>query len=87
MNRVRLYTIKECPYCTELKLSLNEMDIPFVEIDVNLPQHEAEFKTLMTKTGSDDVPVVVIDKKILAPNHSFTSIKQLINMVSDLYNS
>lgn len=84
MKEVRLYTIDNCPYCTELKESLKYLNIPYTDINVNLPEHEAEFEKLMEKTKSDDVPIAVVGKDILAPNVSFRSIKQLANIITDL---
>ncbi len=86
MNRVRIYTIENCSFCTDLKNSLDSLGIIYYDVDVNLPEHEEEFNSIMDKTKTDDVPVVVVDKHILAPNVSFQSIEELVKLIIDLLN-
>jgi PHD/YefM family antitoxin component YafN of YafNO toxin-antitoxin module len=52
-----------------------------------MSENEEEFTELIKKTRSDDVPVVIVDKNILAPNVSFKSISELVNLIVDLRNS
>jgi len=85
MKKIRVYTIKGCAYCHDLISSLIALNLPYHEVDVNLPQHEDEFSTLMGITGSDEIPIVVIEKRILAPNISFHTIEELIHLITDLY--
>ncbi len=87
MDKVKLYTMNNCPYCTELKMSLQSLGIDYVDVNVNMSENEEEFTELIKKTRSDDVPVVIVDKNILAPNVSFKSISELVNLIVDLRNS
>jgi glutaredoxin 3 len=73
---IRLYTIPECPYCTELKDLLIKEGIEFTEVNVNLPENQDEYNRLHEITKSDDVPVVKVGKQLLVPNISFKSIKE-----------
>ena len=77
---VRIYSIPDCPYCTELKKILTEEGIPFEDINVNLPEHEKEYNELNRVTKSDDVPIVKIGKQLLVPNVSFNSIREAADL-------
>lgn len=73
---VRIYSVEQCPYCSELKDILTKENIEFVDINVNLPENEQEFKKLFELTKCDDVPMVKVGKQILIPNVSFRSITE-----------
>jgi len=77
---VRIYSIPDCPYCTELKKILTEEGVPFEDINVNLPEHEKEYNELNRVTKSDDVPIVKIGKQLLVPNVSFNSIREAADL-------
>lgn len=72
----RVYSTPQCPYCTELKQLLTAEGIAFVDVNVNLPENEAEFKKLYEITKCDDVPMVKVGKQLLIPNVSFKSITE-----------
>jgi glutaredoxin len=76
MNIVKVYSIENCPYCIELKQMLTTENIKFIDIDINLPENEAEFNKLYEITQCDEVPVVKVGKQILVPNTSFNSIQE-----------
>lgn len=73
---IKIYSIPNCPYCTELKDILTKEGIQFIDVDVNLPENEAEYKQLNEITKSDDVPIVKVGKQLLVPNISFRSIQE-----------
>ena len=73
---VRIYTISNCPYCTELKEILTSEGVEFIDVDVMLEENEKEYNALYELTKSDDVPIVKVGKQILVPNVSFHSIKE-----------
>jgi glutaredoxin len=73
---VRLYTIQNCSYCSELKGLLEAQGINFIEIDVNKDENQEEYKKIHEMTKSDDVPLVKVGERILVPNISFFSIKE-----------
>jgi glutaredoxin len=77
---VRLYTIENCSYCSELKELLKNGGIEYQEVDVNKKENEAEFNALFEITKSNDVPQVKVGKQILIPHTSFTSIDECYNL-------
>lgn len=76
MKTVRIYSIKDCPYCAELKEILTNEGIEFTDVDVNLPENKAEYDKLYEITKCDDVPQVKVGNQILIPNTSFRSIQE-----------
>lgn len=80
MEKVRVYTILNCPYCTELKEIFTTENIEFIDINVSLPENEKEYNDLHELIKSDDVPVIKVGKQILVPNVSFNSIRQAVDI-------
>ena len=73
---VRVYSIPDCPYCTELKDIFTSEGVAFVDINVMLDENEEEYNDLQKIINSDDVPVIKVSNQLLVPNVSFTSIRQ-----------
>jgi glutaredoxin len=73
---IKVYSIPACPYCNELKDILTKEGIEFIDINVNLPENEAEYNELHKLTKSDEVPIVKVGKQLLVPNVSFKSIQE-----------
>ena len=76
MENVRVYTILDCPFCTELKDIFTKEGVEFIDVNVMLPENEEEYNQLHSITKSDDVPIIKVGKQLLVPNVSFTSIRQ-----------
>ncbi len=77
---IRIYSIPQCPYCNELKALLIQEEIEFEDINVNLPEHLAEFNKLSEITKSDEVPIVKVGKQLLVPNVSFKTITEAVEL-------
>jgi glutaredoxin len=73
---MKIYSIPECPYCNELKTILTQEGIEFIDINVSLPENDAEYQKLHEITKSDDVPIIRVGKNLLVPNVSFHSIRE-----------
>jgi glutaredoxin 3 len=76
MAKIIIYSIPNCPYCSELKELLINENIEFVDIDVSLPENDKEFERIHKITNSDEVPVISVGKQLLVPNVSFKSIQE-----------
>ena len=77
---VKIYSIPQCPYCTELKEILTKEGIEFLDVDVSLDENEAEYNQIHEITKSDDVPIVKVGKQLLVPNVSFQSIREAADL-------
>lgn len=77
---IRIYSIPECPYCTELKEILTNEGVEFTDVDVNLPENEEEYDKIHEMTKSDEVPIVLVNKQLLVPNVSFKSIREAADL-------
>jgi glutaredoxin 3 len=73
---VKIYSIPQCPYCTELKEKLTEDNIEFTDVNVLLEENKKEYDEIMAKTQSDEVPIVRVGNQLLVPNVSFHSITE-----------
>lgn len=76
MDMVRIYTIKDCAFCDEMKKHLTESKINFVEVDVEDNRNKREFDKLVEISKADSVPILLVNNKILVPNRSFKTIKE-----------
>ena len=74
--KVKIYSIPNCPYCSQLKELLTKEGIEFYDMNVNLPENEIEYRKLHEITKSDDVPIIKVGKQLLVPNISFQSIQE-----------
>jgi glutaredoxin 3 len=77
---VRIYSIPDCPYCTELKTILTNEGVEFVDINVDLDENEAEYNKVNEITKSDMVPIVLVGTQFLVPNVSFQSIREAADL-------
>ena len=80
MEKIKVYTIDGCPFCTQLKDLLTKEGIEFKEVNVNLPENEAEYNKLHVVTKSDEVPIIRVGKQLLVPNVSYNSIIEAVNL-------
>lgn len=78
---IRLYTFPECPYCKELKGLLDNEGIEYEDINVNDPKNQAEYGIVVKVSGSNEVPVIKIEKQLFIPNVSFQSIPEAVVLV------
>jgi glutaredoxin len=83
---VRLYGFDECPYCQELKGLYDENNISYTYVDVTLEENESECEKLFKMTNDESVPVVIVNKTILAPESSFKSIKEAYELTLKFLN-
>ena len=77
---IEIYTLDNCPFCNELKEGLTAEGIEYVEKDVSIPKFEAEYDVLADRFDTDDVPVMVIDKRVFIPDVSFKNISDAVGL-------
>ena len=86
MKRVRLYGYKECPYCQELKKLYEKNNIEFTYIDVEDSENKKEFERIMEIGKTDSVPIILVNKTILAPENSFKTINEALQLTNKFLN-
>ena len=83
---VRVYTQKNCPFCTEIKDMLVKEGIEFTEVDINLNENQEEADKVFKITEADSVPILRVGNKLLAPQVSFGSIKEAFTLTKRFLN-
>lgn len=83
---VRLYGFDECPYCQELKGLYDENGVEYTYVDVTLEENEAECEKLFEITKDESVPVVLVNKTLLAPESSFKTIQEAYELTLKFLN-
>tara|TARA_B110000444_G_C18695480_1_gene526366 strand:+ start:665 stop:928 length:264 start_codon:yes stop_codon:yes gene_type:complete len=86
MKRVRLYGYDDCPYCQELKKLYEKSNIEFTYIDVEDSKNKEEFERIMKIGKSDSVPIILVNKTILAPENSFKTINEALQLTNKFLN-
>jgi glutaredoxin len=88
MNKmVKLYGFEDCPYCQELKGMYDENGIEYTYVDVTLDENEKETNKVFELTGDESVPVVLVNKTLLAPDSSFKTIGQAYELTLKFLNT
>ncbi len=84
---VKLYGFDDCPYCQELKNKYNENGLEYIYVDVTLPENEGESNKVFQLTGDESVPIVLVNKTLLAPDSSFKTINQAYELTLKFLNA
>jgi glutaredoxin len=83
---VRLYGFEGCPYCQELKGLYDKNNVDYTYVDVTLDKNEKEFEKVSKITGDESVPVVLVNKTVLAPDKSFKNINEAYELTLKFLN-
>lgn len=87
-----LFTMDGCPYCNMMKDKLTELNIPYV--DMNIDEHEEEYNMFKKITENDFVPafmVMIIENDIpqqsqcFAPDRDFEGIDEGIDIIKEIF--
>ena len=81
MEKIKIYSIPECPYCNELKELLTKENVEFIDVNVNLPENEDEYNKIHSITKSDQVPIALVGKQLFVPEISFKSISEAASLI------
>jgi glutaredoxin len=58
MNHIIVFTLNGCGHCTELKKSLNELEIQYSEIEIT--ENEDMWNQVVSQTGHNSLPTVYV---------------------------
>jgi glutaredoxin len=86
---VVLFTMKGCPYCEMMKEQLNELQLEYVERDIN--EHEEEYDLFVEVTENDYVPAFMIIESpeenpkthLFAPERDFNEIEDGVKIIKE----
>lgn len=79
-KKVVIYTMSNCPYCTELKTLFEKENIEYKNVDVDLLENQAEFQEILKASNAEEVPIIRIDKQLFVPNISFRTIVEGVEL-------
>jgi len=88
-KKLVVFTMKGCPWCEDMKKSLKENEIDFLDRDIN--EHEEEYKLFVEITENDFVPAFMIIEdvedlsktKLYAPDRDFDGIEQGVEIIKE----
>jgi glutaredoxin len=87
MDKIIVYSMVGCPYCTELKDLLDDSGIDYIERDVK--KYEEEWEVIMGETNNEFIPTVIIaneetgEGKVLIPDIDFDDIPDCFTKIVD----
>jgi len=84
---VKLYGFDDCPYCQELKGLFDTNGIEYMYVDVMAEENEKETEKVFKITKQESVPVVLVNKTLLAPDSSFRSIAEAYELTLKFLNA
>ncbi len=76
---VRVFSMKGCPHCDNLKNKLKENNIEFVELDVD--DNELLYERFSKKVKNEFLPAMLVDKTAYVPEKSFNTIDEAVELV------
>jgi glutaredoxin len=85
--------MKGCPWCLEMKNTLKESKIKFIERDID--KHKSEYDLFVEATGNDYVPALMLltlnegdaqDVKLMAPDRDYEDISEAVDKVKEYLN-
>ena len=85
MNKIEIYTNKQCPYCKTIKEELTKKNIEFEEKLTS--DFTDEYKDVVNLTGMGVVPTVFYKNNYFLPNRDFGNPAGLINLLENFKES
>ncbi len=61
MNKIILYQLPGCPYCTKVRNKLEEMKLDYDIVDVENDRNDPVRQELLEKSNVPTVPVIQVD--------------------------
>jgi glutaredoxin len=78
---VKVFSMKGCPHCDNLKNLLKENNINFTELDVDI--HEEIYEKFSKKVNNEFLPAILIGKTAFLPDKSFQTIVEAVELVKN----
>jgi glutaredoxin len=87
-NSIIIFTLNCCLHCKNLKNRLNELNIPF--IDVEIGQNQKLWDQVVEQTGHNVLPTVFIKKEnteegpVFVPGRDYESEDEIVEILKNL---
>lgn len=79
--RVKVFSMKGCPHCENLKNKLNENNIDYIEIDID--EHEELYNNFSKKVNNEYLPAILMDRTAFVPEKSFNTIDEAVSLIKN----
>ena len=76
---IKIFSMKGCPHCDNLKNQLIENKIVFTEVDID--ENKELYDSFSKKVDSEFLPAVVIGKTAFLPERSFNTIDEAVKQI------
>ena len=76
---IKVFSMKGCPHCDNLKNKLTDNNIDLVTIDVD--ENEKLYEAFSKKVKNDLLPAVLIDKTAFLPDKSFNTLDEAVTQI------
>jgi len=81
---IKVFTMKGCPHCVNLKTKLKENNIDFIELDID--ENEKMYDDFSKKVDNEFLPAIIVGKTAYVPEKSFKTIDQAVELVKKQIN-
>ena len=87
-----IYTMDGCPFCVMIKERLEELEIPFIDRDIDTEEEEYNL-FVKAINGNEYVPAFMVIEtdgkthttKFFAPQRDFNEIEEGVNLIKEQY--
>jgi glutaredoxin len=84
-NQIFVFSLNGCGHCKTLKEKLNELSIPYTDLEIN--SHREIWDQVVKQTGLNILPTVFIKKgetddgPVFVPSRDFTNQEELLEKI------
>ena len=75
---IKIFSQPNCMYCKNVKDTLTENEIEFIELDISLTENREEWNKVTRLSGIGMTPTVTFGDQIWAPSRDFIDPKSLV---------
>jgi glutaredoxin len=86
-NQLYIFTLKGCSHCVTLKKSLNELQIPYTELEIG--KNKEIWDQVVQQTGHNSLPTVFIsldggeDGPVFIPGRDYLEKEEVIQKIKE----
>jgi glutaredoxin len=76
---IKIFSMRGCPHCVNLKNKLKEENIKFTEYDID--EHSEMYDKFSKIVGNEFLPAILIGKTAYVPEKSFKTIDKAVELI------